>query len=233
MARARLTTIPKERFLDRQEAGKLLGERLQVYRGQDVIVLGIPRGGLPVAAEVAEMLDAELDVVVARKLGAPGYTELAIGAITANGGIFLNEDMIRDLNVRPAYLKSVTQQESAEAAARESRFRRGRPSPPLTGRTVIVVDDGLATGATMRAALRSVAKQHPAKLVAAVPVGSDQGCEALLETCDEVLCLLHPDPFYAVGLYYEHFEPTPDRVVEALPQEAHDRRAAPSPQTAG
>jgi predicted phosphoribosyltransferase len=212
-------------FRDRVEAGAQLAGQLQQYRGQGALVLGIPRGGVPVAAEVARALDADLDVAVARKLGSPISPELAIGAVTANGGRFLNEEVIRDLQVSPAYIEAVTAEQRAEAERREQRFRGGRPPQRMQGRTVILVDDGLATGATMRAAVRAVRRQQPARLVVAVPVGSREACVALAEETDEVVCLHMPDPFWAVGLYYERFEPVEDGEARATLEAFHASRA--------
>jgi predicted phosphoribosyltransferase len=214
-------------FRDRVDAGRRLAEHLDEYRGQDALVLGIPRGGVPVAAEVARLLPAELDVVVARKLGAPSSAELAIGAVTANGGRFLNEPLIRELGVPAGYLERAIEEQMAEARRREQRFRGDRPKPRMAGRTVIVVDDGLATGATMRAAVRSVRQQQPRRLVVAVPVGSREACAALREEADEVVGLYAPEPFWAVGLYYERFAPTEDAEVEELLRGAHARRGQP------
>ena len=207
-------------FQDRVDAGKHLADALADYQGQDVLVLGIPRGGVPVAAEVARRLDADLDVVVSRKLGAPIQPELAIGAVTANGGRFLNEEIIEELEVPADYLERVTAEQRAEAQRRESRFRGPYARRAMQGRTVIIVDDGLATGATMRAAVRSVRQAQPARLIVAVPVGSRQACAALREEADELICLHAPEPFWAVGLYYRHFEPTEDEDVECILQEA-------------
>ena len=218
-------------FRDRRDAGAQLGERLaETYEGEHALVLGIPRGGVPVAAEVASRLNAGLDVVVARKLGAPGYEELAIGAVTANGGRFLNDDVIRELNVTEAYIEAVTAEQQGEARRREERFREGRAAAEFTGRTVIIVDDGLATGATMRAAVRSVRRGGPARIVVAVPVGSVQACAALAGEADDVVCLFAPEAFWAVGYYYEHFEPTEDDEVQAILSAAHARRSAVGPQ---
>jgi predicted phosphoribosyltransferase/alpha/beta superfamily hydrolase len=212
-------------FRDRRDAGRQLGERLaDTYSGKNVLVLGIPRGGVPVADEVARCLDAELDVVVARKLGAPGYPELAIGAVTANGGCFLNEDVIGELGVTKAFLEAVTREQREEARRREERFRAGRPAGGFSGRIVIIVDDGLATGATMRASVRSVRAGHPAKTVVAVPVGSQQACAALRSEADEVVCLSEPEPFWAVGFYYEQFGQTEDAEVQQILADAHVRR---------
>ena len=211
-------------YRDRLDAGQKLATGLRNYAGRDVLVLGIPRGGAPVAAEVARHLDAELDVIVARKLGAPGQAELAIGAVTANGGRFLNEEVISQLEVTDEYLKQVTESEMAEARRREQIFRRGRAAAAIKDRIVIVVDDGLATGATMRASVRSVRKAEPAKLVVAVPVGSREACSALRSEADVVVCLHEPELFWAVGFYYQNFEPTLDDDVTAILEEFRSRR---------
>jgi predicted phosphoribosyltransferase len=211
-------------FKDRADAGARLAEALSAYRDQQVLVLGIPRGGVPVAAEVARRLAADLDVVVARKLGSPTSPELAIGAITANGGRFLNRDIIEKLGVSEAYLDQVTAEQRADAHRREARFRGPYARREIQGRTVIVVDDGLATGATMRAAVRSVRHRQPARLVVAVPVGSPQACAALREEADAVVCLHQPEPFWAVGFYYRNFAPTEDDEVERILHEALAQR---------
>jgi predicted phosphoribosyltransferase len=216
----------RPRFVDRVQAGRRLAGSLDAYRGKDVLVLGIPRGGVPVAAEVAKHLNAELDIVVARKLGAPGSPELAIGAVTANGGLFLNEDLLDELQVSEEYLNAVVASERAEARRRQERLRGARPRAPIAGRIVIVGDDGLAPGATMRAALRSVRKDHPSLLIAALPVGSREGCDELRSEADEVVCVSQPEPFFAVGLHYWHFSPTEDEEVQRLLAESYERRLA-------
>jgi putative phosphoribosyl transferase len=213
------------RFHDRIDAGRVLAERLGTYRGKDVLVLGIPRGGLPVAAEVARRLGAELDVLVARKLGAPERPELAIGAVTANGGEFVDKEMVAYLGVSEAYLQRVREEQTGEARRREARFRGDRPAERIRDRIVMLVDDGLATGATMRAAVRSVRKHRPALLVVAVPVGSREACAALREEADELVCPLVPDFFGAVGYFYENFEPTEDAEVERILREFTPRAA--------
>jgi len=205
-------------YRDRVEAGAVLARLLERYHGQRPVVLGIPRGGVPVAAEVARRLGGELDVVVARKLGAPMHEELAIGAVTADGGRFLNDDVIRALGVSDEYLSRVTDEQMREARSREQRFRGARPPTPLTGRTVVLVDDGLATGATMRAAARAVRARGPARLVIAVPVGSTEACTALAGEVDEVVCPSRPEPFIAIGLHYLDFEQVDDSEVVALLQ---------------
>jgi predicted phosphoribosyltransferase len=211
-------------FEDRAHAGAQLAERLEAYRGRDVLILGIPRGGVPVAAEVARRLDAELDIVVARKLGAPFQPELAIGAVTANGGRYLDEALVHEAGVTDDYLEAVTANEEAEAHRREERFRGKRPAPRIERRTVIVIDDGLATGATMRAAVRSVRKGRPARVVVAVPVGPPATCAALRGEADDVVALHEPEPFLAVGVHYRDFRPTAEREIERLLQ-ASWRRA--------
>ena len=216
-------------FTDRADAGRRLGDALELYRARRPLILGIPRGGVPVAAEVARLLDAELDVVVARKLGAPGSPELAIGAVTANGGRYLNDDVIRELGVSPSYIEAVTAAQRAEAERRETRFRDGRPPPMLAGRVVIVVDDGLATGATMRAAVRSVRQAAPAVLVAAIPVGAPQSCAGLRDEVDALVCLYEPEDFWAVGFYYRNFEPTEDDQARDLLRQAQQRVLANRP----
>lgn len=203
-------------FRDRIEAGRLLADALGKYRGTDALVVGIPRGGAAVAAELARALDAELDIVVARKLGAPGSAELAIGAVTADGGCYLNSDIIRMLGVTEPYVQAVIGVQMAEARRREDTLRQLRPRARIRGRTVIVVDDGLATGATMRAAVRSLRKEEPARVIVAVPVGARQTCAALAAEADEVVCPHQPEPFGAIGFFYEHFEPVEDVEVQHL-----------------
>src|SRR5579871_1970047 len=203
-------------FRDRVDAGAQLAAMLDPFRDEDALVLGIPHGGVPVAAEVARRLLGELNIVVARKLGAPGHEELAIGAVTANGGQYLNTHLIHELMVPQDYLDDVIEKQRAEARRQEETLRGSVPRPRIAGRLVIVVDDGLATGATARAALRSIRKQQPARLILAVPVGARETCEALQPEVDEVVCLSQPADFFAVSLWYRHFEPVPDREVQRL-----------------
>jgi putative phosphoribosyl transferase len=219
-------------FRDRIDAGKRLAQRLESYRRASPVVFAIPRGGVPVGAEIARWLDAELDVVVARKLGAPVHAELAIGAVTADGERFLNQDIISQLGIDDAYLKQITKEQGEEARRREQRFRAGRPPVDVKGRTALLVDDGLATGATMHAAARSLRKRGPGRLVVAVPVGSREACWALLKDADDVVCLAQPEPFYAIGLYYENFGQVEDtEVVRLLDQHRLARKevAPPAP----
>ncbi len=215
-------------FADRVDAGARLSRRLERYQGRNALILGIPRGGVPVAAEVARHLNAELDVVVARKVGAPGYPELAMGAVTANGGRFINLAVVRDLAVSPQDLQLAVAREIDEARRRENLFREGRSRSTVEGRIVLIVDDGLATGATMLAAVRSVRARQPGRLVVAVPVGSRVACDALFGEADEVVCPRRPNPFYAVGLYYASFEPVSDAEVQRILQEAREAHAGES-----
>jgi len=210
------TRVGAQRFANRVAAGDALAEALTYYRGADVLVLGLPRGGVPVAARVAEALGAELDVIVSRKLTSPISAELAIGAITADGERFLNEGLISELAVSDVYLSAVTDLEQKEARLREAQFRGTRPVPMIAGRIVMLVDDGLATGATMHAAVQSVRKQRPAHLIVAVPVGSREACEALAREADEVVCPWRPEPFGAIGQYYENFVQTSDEAVREI-----------------
>lgn len=203
-------------FADRHAAGARLATALVQYRNDDPLILGIPTGGVPVAAEVARQLGAELDVVIARKLGAPDQPELALGAVTALGTVYIDDAIVARHGVSEAHLAAIVARETAEAAAREKRYRGGRPQPRMAQRTVIVVDDGLATGATMRAALRAVRAQGPARLVAAVPVGSTDAQEELLGDADEVICLVMPEQFEAVSFYYDDFREVSDEDVQEI-----------------
>ena len=218
MTRWALETGPM--FRDRADAGAQLAKSLVGRTGPDALVLGIPRGGVVVAAELARALGAELDVIVARKLGAPMSAELAIGAVTADGGRFLNDEIVRELHVPGEYIVEITELERAEAERRQVRFRGSRPPPRVNGRTVILVDDGLATGATMRAAVRSLRHAVPQRIIAAVPVGSPEACAALRGEVDELVCLAEPEDFGAVGMFYRDFQPTEDSEVERLLREA-------------
>jgi len=216
-----------EVFRDRAAAGAGLAKRLGSVHGGEALVLGIPRGGVLVAAEVARQLEAELDVAVARKLGAPQQPELGLGAVTADGSVFLNDEIVRETGASRAYLKRAAAEQRAEARVREKRFRDGHPALRVAGRVVIIVDDGVATGATMRAAIQVVRRLRPARLVVAVPVGAPQTCAMLRAEADEVVCLYEPDPFLAVGLYYQDFVPTGDAEIQRMLAEARERVHAP------
>jgi predicted phosphoribosyltransferase len=222
------------RFLNRVEAGRRLAESLSAYRGRDdAIVLGLPRGGVPVAFEVAQKLELPLDVFVVRKLGVPGYEELAIGAIASGNVIVLNDDVMRSLPNSEAILQTVMAQEKIELARRETRYRQDRPARDLQGRVVLLVDDGLATGATMRAAAAALRKKGVAKIVVAVPVGAPETCEELASEADEVICVSRPAYFQGVGQFYEDFSQTSDEEVRELllmtndPPSPRLRRAGP------
>src|SRR6058998_498793 len=204
-------------FPNRSEAGRLLGVKLSKYAGRDdVIVLGLPRGGVPVAYEVARALRVPLDVFIVRKLGVPGFEELAVGAIASGGVRVLNEDVARALPNADEIIELVTAKETAELERREQHYREGRPAPELRDKIVILVDDGLATGATMRAAVKALRQCGAAKIVVAVPVGPPDTCEEFAQEADETICLSTPPFFQAVGQYYEDFSQTSDDDVRAL-----------------
>lgn len=203
-------------YADRREAGAELATRLGRYAGRRTLVLGLVRGGAPVAAEVARGLGAEFDVIVVRKLGAPDAPELAIGAITADGTTVYNDDVIGELALGRAQVAAVGATRKMEAEDLERAFHRGRSGAVIEGRTVILVDDGLATGATMRAAVASVRRRRPARVVVAVPVGSVEACAALRAEADELVCLQEPAHFQAVGSWYGDFRQVTDSEVAAL-----------------
>jgi erythromycin esterase-like protein/predicted phosphoribosyltransferase len=201
-------------FRDRSEAGRVLAGLLEHYRGRpDVVVLGLPRAGVPVAYEVATALGAPLDVFLVRKLGAPGHEELAMGAIASGGTLVLNEDVVRGLGVRPEVVQRVAEREGRELLRREQAYRQGRPAPELAGATVIVIDDGLATGASMRAAIQALRQHRPARIVVAVPAAPESTCRELDALVDEVVCATTPLPFLAVGQSYWDFTQTTDEEV--------------------
>ncbi len=214
-------------FLNRAEAGRLLAEKLEKYAGRDdVIVLGLPRGGVPVAYEVAKRLCVPLDVFIVRKLGVPGFEELAAGAIASGGVRVLNQDVMRALPNANETIESITARETAELERREQSYRDGRPAPELRNRVVILVDDGLATGATMRAAVKALRQRGVAKIVVAVPVGPPDTCREFEDEADETVCASTPEFFQAVGQYYEDFSQTSDEEVrELLARAAQERRA--------
>ena len=210
-------------FLDRSEAGHELARELRRYAGRnDVTVLALPRGGVPVAFPVAEALDAPLEVFLVRKLGTPGHRELAMGAIASGGVRVLNDDVVRWYGIRPDQIDAVAAEEQRELERREASYLEGREAPPIAGRVVILIDDGLATGSTMRAAVQAVRRQQPARVVVAVPVGARETCSDLEALADEVVCARTPEPFSAVGQWYVNFDQTSDEEVRALlRQHAH------------
>ena len=205
------------RFEDRVAAGRALARVLKAYAAQrDVLVLALPRGGVPVAFEVAQALGAELDVLIVRKLGVPGQPELAMGAISSGDALYLNRELIALTGVTEAEVASVLQVEREELARRELLYRGSRPAVRVEGRTVIVVDDGIATGASMNAALLALRSKHPARIVVAVPVAPAETQKRLGAATDVYISVMTPEPFYAVGQFYEHFEQTSDDEVRML-----------------
>jgi len=204
------------RFEDRREAGQHLAERLSRYAGEDILVLGLPRGGVPVAYEVAKKLNAPLDIFTVRKLGVPGHEEYAMGAIASGGVRVLNDEALRELGITAAEIEDAIEEEQEELERRETLYRRDRPAPALEGRTVLLVDDGMATGASMTAALKALRQHNPARVIVAVPAASRTVCEQLEALVDEVVCGITPEPFMAVGVWYEQFEQTTDQEVQEL-----------------
>jgi predicted phosphoribosyltransferase len=215
-------------FRDRRDAGRLLAAKLAAYANRpDVLVLALPRGGVPVAYEVARALKAALDVFIVRKLGLPGHEEFAMGAVASGGVRVLNDRIVDEFGIPEYLIDRVAAREQQELARRERLYRGDRPVPDVRGRTVILVDDGLATGATMHAAIRALQQQQPARIVVAVPVAAPETCEQLKAEVDEVICAVTPQPFRAVGLWYRDFSQTTDEEVRnLLAQSAEIGRAA-------
>lgn len=204
------------RFHDRHDAGRKVAVRLMHYATPRTIVLALPRGGVPVGYEVARALGAPLDVLVVRKLGVPGHAELAMGAIASGGTCVMNEEVVELLHVPPRIVEVVATMEGREVERREKLYREGRARLDVRGQTVVAIDDGLATGSTMHAAVRALRRQGAARLVVAAPVASHEACELLSGEVDELVCLDKPDPFVAVGLWYEDFSETTDDQVRAI-----------------
>ena len=205
------------RFRDRLHAGQYLAERLLQYaKAPDAVVLGLPRGGVVVAAEVASRLDLPLDIFLVRKLGVPGYEELAMGAIASGGIRVMNEEVLRQAGISDSAVEAVTRREERELVRREEAYRGNRPRLDVKGLTVILVDDGLATGATMRAAVTALRRQGPGRIVVAVPTAAPETCDEFRAEVDEILCAMTPTPFYAVGAWYEDFSQTTDEEVQQL-----------------
>jgi predicted phosphoribosyltransferase len=204
-------------FLDRREAGRALGAKLASYgRRNDVTVLGVPRGGVPVAFEVALALGAPLDVFLVRKLGVPGHEELAMGAIASGGVRVLNSSVIQQLRISASDIERAANREERELRRREVSYRGDRPPLDLHGRIAILVDDGLATGSSMRAAVEAARKLAPARIVVAVPVAPSSTAQAMRRIADDVVCVATPEPFYSVGRFYEEFDQTTDEEVREL-----------------
>ena len=205
------------RYQDRTEAGRLLAERLAKYKNRpDVVILALPRGGVPVAYEVAQALNAPLDVFVVRKLGVPGQEELAMGAIASGGVRVLNEDVVRMLRIPEEVIEATAMIETEELERRERLYRGDRPGLDAQGRVAILIDDGLATGSTMRAAAVALRRLQPSRVVIAVPVAAGSTCDELSNEVDEVICAETPEPFYAISLWYRDFTQTTDDEVREL-----------------
>lgn len=206
------------RYKDRYEAGGILAEHLiELTKKPNTIVLGLPRGGVPVAYEIATRLSLPLDIFIVRKLGVPGYKELAMGAIASGDTVIFNESIMQELNIDKAALQSVIEEERIDLLRREKRYRGNRPPPSLQGKTIILVDDGIATGSSIRAAIEALNQQKPASLIVAVPVAACATRDALIPLVDQVICTLTPINFYAVGFWYESFPQTSDEeVIELL-----------------
>jgi putative phosphoribosyl transferase len=210
-------------YKNRSEAGKKLAAKLHVYANRpDVIILGLPRGGIPVAFEVATKLGLPLDVFVVRKLGVPGHEELAMGAIASGGVKVLNQDIVQGLNISRDAIESVANKQNEELKRREQLYRGNHPHLDVKNLTVILVDDGLATGATMRAAVQALRKQKPVGIIVAVPAAAPEACEELGEEADDIICAITPDPFFSVGSWYEDFSQTTDDEVRQLLKIAHE-----------
>lgn len=212
-----MTLDNRERFADRRAAGLALAQQLRHLKGHDdVLVLALPRGGVPVAYEVARELDAPLDVFLVRKLGVPGHEELAMGAIASGGVRVLNAEVVQWYRIPENIINGVAEREHVELVRREREYRSGRPPLDLRDRTVVLVDDGLATGSTMKAAVEAVRAHAPRRVIVAVPVGAPDTCDAFAEVADEVVCARTPQPFSAVGLWYQDFSQTTDVEVSQL-----------------
>jgi predicted phosphoribosyltransferase len=208
-------------FKDRRDAGRKLAQYLTQYANRpDVVILALPRGGVPVAFEVARALNAPLDIFLVRKLGLPGHEELAMGAIASGGLRVLNEDIVGALNIPDAVVEAVARRERAELERRERAYRGGRPPLDVRGKTVILVDDGLATGSSMRAAVAGLRAQQPAQIVVAVPTAAPETCEAFENEVDDVVCAVTPQPFFSVGTWFDDFSQTSDEEVRRLLEEA-------------
>jgi|SRR5436190_2899030 len=220
------------RFQDRADAGRYLARLLDRYAGDpSVVVLALPRGGVPVGYEIAKALEVPLDVFLVRKLGVPGYEELAMGAIASGGVRVLNSEVVRRLNIPQRTIEAVEREELAELQRRETLYRGGRPPVSVDNHEVILVDDGLATGASMRAAVQALRQMKPASIVIAVPVGSPDTCEELRSLVDDVICGECPEPFFAVGTWYSNFQQTTDDEVRELLEQSAAGHGCPVPVT--
>jgi len=200
-------------FKDRKEAGRLLAKALSEYKDKNPVILAIPRGGVVVAYEVAKSLNAPLDLIIPRKISAPDQPELAIGAVTEDGTTILNQDILQYLRVPDDYIKAEVKRQEEEIKRRIQKYLGDKPRVPIKGKIVILIDDGVATGATIRAAIASIRKRKPALIVLAIPVGLIDTIEELRKDADRVICLMTPEPFFAIGQFYENFEQTSDEEV--------------------
>ena len=217
-------------FHDRTDAGRQLASKLRRYANRaDVLLLALPRGGVPVAYEIARELNIPMDVFLVRKLGVPGHEELAMGAIASGGVRVLNEDLVRELGISRTLIDRVSEMEGRELQRREQAYRGSRPPPEIRGRTAILVDDGLATGATMRAAVEAARAAEAARVVVAVPIASPAACREFEHLVDETVCGQTVEPFYAVGIWYEDFSPTSDEEVQDLLARATQVEQRPGP----
>lgn len=211
-----------KQFHDRNDAGRELANKLIAYTNKpNVLVLGLPRGGVPVAFAVAEKLHAPLDIFIVRKLGVPDYEELAMGALAQGNITIFNQEIVNSMRISQSAINAVIAKEAEELARRNQEYRQNKPFPEITGKIIILIDDGLATGATMRAAITAIKKMHPEKLIVAIPVAAADSYKAIKELVDEIICLEIPEPFYAVGSWYVDFSQTTDGEVIALLKQAN------------
>jgi putative phosphoribosyl transferase len=224
MGKIRIFSRSRPPFMNRVEAGKLLGQELKNLNLKNPIILGIPRGGLVIAREAAIILECDIDVVLSRKLGAPGNPELAIGAIAEDGSVFMNNSISSSIGVFGSYIEQEKGRQLSILSSRNEKYRKILPKADLTGKTVIIVDDGVATGATMQAALWAARKENLSYLIAAAPVGSKDSIERLAKDADEVICLYTPAFFAGVGQFYVEFEQVDDQTVEQLMYEEAEKR---------
>lgn len=230
MGTAHIISRSSELFRDRQEAGRLLAQQLVEMHGKKAIVLGIPRGGIIVARELARALDAELDIVLSHKLRTPGRQELALGSIAEDGKLFLNQALVQELGVGQSYIQREGAQQFAEIKRRSELIRRIRPKVPLKGKLVIVTDDGVATGATTQAALWAVRQEKPSRLIAAIPVGAEETIMRLAEDADEMVCLRVPPYFAAVGQFYVRFDQVEDKEMLEILKKEVERQSGTKPE---
>jgi predicted phosphoribosyltransferase len=227
MGRLQILSRSGEAFRDRDEAGQLLGNALKFLAGKNAVVVGIPRGGMVVASALAQAVEADLDLILSRKLGAPGNEELAIGAVGEHGDLYVDKDMVDRLGVDSIYLEKVKQRQLEEIARRRTLYRKVLPKLPLKGRVVCLTDDGIATGATFQAALWAIRQEQPKKLLAAIPVGPEETVERLAKDADQMLCLKSPPYFDGVGRFYRHFDQVDDEDLLDILRMEQTRRKRP------